>query len=162
MQITHNTVVAIHYVLKDTAGEIIDRSEPGDAMHYLHGAGNIISGLEKALEGRRQGDSIDVHIAAEDAYGPSLPFLIQEVPLEAFAGVGDIQPGMRFQADTEQGPVPVVVTHVSDSIVTVDGNHPLAGQALHFAVEIETVRAASDEELSHGHVHGAGGHHHDH
>lgn len=129
-------------------------------MAYLHGAGNIVPGLENALTGKQSGDKLKVTVAPNDDYGLQDPARIQTVPREAFHGVAEIQVGMRFQADTSQGPVPVVVTAVTDKTVTVDGNHELAGHTLHFDVEIIDVRDATLEELTHGHVHGPGGHHH--
>lgn len=160
MKITKNTVVAIDYTLKNTSGEVIDTSDGGEPLHYLHGAKNIIVGLENELEGKVAGDNLDVEVKSDLAYGPRVEALQQEVPKDAFGEIGDIQVGMRFQAETEQGPVPVVVTDITDATVTVDGNHPLAGQDLHFNVTVKEVREASQEEIEHGHVHGPGGHHH--
>lgn len=160
MQVARDAVVAIHYTLKNDAGDVLDSSAGGDPLAYIHGGGNIIPGLEEALEGRQAGDKLDVSIPAEKAYGAHDPSLIQQVPRRAFQTGTEVKAGMRFTAQTEQGPRQVVVTRITGDMVTVDGNHPLAGQALHFAVEITEVRAASAEELSHGHVHGPGGHHH--
>ncbi len=160
MNIAKDLVVAIDYTLTNSEGEVIDSSEGGEALHYLHGAGNIIVGLENELEGKKAGDSLSVDVQSDQAYGKRIEELVQEVPKDAFGELGDIEVGMRFQAETEQGPVPVVVTALTDSTVTVDGNHPLAGQDLHFDVTIKDVREASKEELDHGHVHGPGGHQH--
>ncbi len=160
MNIAKDTVVAIDYTLKNSEGEVIDSSADGEPMHYLHGAKNIITGLENELEGKAVGDDLSVHVKSADGYGERIEELVQEVPKEAFGDLGDIQVGMRFQAETEQGPVPVMVTAMTDATVTVDGNHPLAGQDLHFEVSVKEVREASKEELEHGHVHGPGGHHH--
>ena len=153
MKITKDMVVAIDYTLKNNEGEVIDSSAEGEPMQYLHGAKNIIVGLEQELEGKSMGDNLDVHVASELAYGEKMDMLIQEVPKNAFGEIKDIQIGMRFQAETEQGPVPVIVTSVTDSTVVVDGNHPLAGQDLHFEVTVKAVREASKEEIEHGHVH---------
>ena len=112
------------------------------------------------MEGKKVGDAFKVDVAPEDGYGLHHEGLVQDVPREAFQGVDEIEPGMSFQAQTPQGVHSVTVTKVTPEMVTVDGNHPLAGQTLHFDVEITEVRAASEEELQHGHVHGAGGHHH--
>jgi FKBP-type peptidyl-prolyl cis-trans isomerase SlyD len=120
----------------------------------------LIPGLEKALEGKRAGDAVNVTIPPEEAYGVRDATLIQDVPRSAFEGIADIEVGMQFHAESNQGPRTVTVTKVAADTVTVDGNHPLADQTLHFAVQIIEVRAASQEELSHGHVHGPGGHHH--
>ena len=130
-------------------------------MAYLHGAGNIIPGLEKALEGKSVGDQMVVEVSAEEGYGPVQEELIQEVPRSSFQGVESIEVGMQFEAQTGQGgAVPVTVTLVTDETVTVDGNHPLAGKDLNFDVTIADVREATAEELEHGHIHGPGGHNH--
>ncbi len=160
MQIADDTVASIHYKLTNAAGEVIDASPAGMPLIYLHGAGNIVPGLEQALEGRSTGDKFDVAVAAEEGYGPRDEQLIQLVPRDAFHGVETLEPGMQFEAQGGQGPMLVTVTKVDADNVTVDGNHPLAGETLLFAVEVADVRAASEEELEHGHVHGAGGHHH--
>jgi FKBP-type peptidyl-prolyl cis-trans isomerase SlyD len=160
MQIADDRVVLIHYTLTNDAGETIDSSEGRDPLAYLHGRGNLISGLEAKLAGRVAGDKLKVRIAPDEGYGHVDPSLTQTVPRSAFPKDADLSVGMRFQTQSDRGPQVVVVTEVSDESVSVDGNHPLAGQHLNFAVEITEVREASDEELSHGHVHGAGGHHH--
>jgi len=160
MLVARDTVVTIHYTLKNDAGEVLDSSSGGDPLAYIHGSGNIIVGLEEALEGRAAGDRVAVAIPAVKAYGEHDVTLVQQVPRRAFQSGGDIKAGMRFTAQTEHGPRQVVVTRVAGDMVTVDGNHPLAGQALNFDVEITEVRAASEQELAHGHVHGPGGHDH--
>lgn len=157
MQIAQNSVVAFHYKLTNDAGEIVDSSEGREPLVYIHGAGNIIPGLETQLEGHKVGDSLQAHVEAAEAYGEKNPQMVQQVPIAAFQGVESVEPGMQFQAQTEQGPLMVTVVGVEGDTVTVDGNHPLAGQALNFDVTIDTVRAATEEELAHGHVHGAGG-----
>ncbi|MEI8297281.1 MAG: peptidylprolyl isomerase [Pseudomonadota bacterium] len=161
MQVARDAVVVIHYTLKNDAGEVLDSSAGADPLAYIQGGGNIIPGLEEALEGKQAGDKFDVSIPAEKAYGVHDKSLIQQVPRRSFQTGTDVKAGMRFTAQTEHGPRQVVVTRVTGDMVSVDGNHPLAGQALHFAVELIEVRAASAEEMSHGHVHGPGGHHHD-
>ncbi len=160
MQIAKNVAVQIHYTLKNDAGEVLDSSEGAEPLAYLQGHGNLIPGLEKALEGKRAGDILNVSISPEDGYGVRDESLIQDVPRSAFQGVPSIETGMQFQAESNHGPRSVTVTKVTADIITVDGNHPLADQTLHFDVKIIDVRAASKEELSHGHVHGPGGHHH--
>ena len=160
MQIAARTVASFNYTLTNDAGEIIDSSEGRSPLAYLHGAGNIVPGLEKEMAGRQAGDRFDVVVAPEDGYGQPNPMLVQTVPREAFQGVDTIEVGMEFQAQTPQGPLSVVVSKVDADNVTVDGNHPLAGKTLHFAIEVTDVRDASVEELAHGHVHGPGGHHH--
>jgi FKBP-type peptidyl-prolyl cis-trans isomerase SlyD len=160
MQISQNAVAAFHYTLTDDKGQIVDSSEGRDPLTYLHGSGQIVPGLEKQMEGRAIGDKFTADVAPEEGYGVHQPELMQEVPKEAFQGVQDIQPGMQFQGRGPQGEINVTVTRVEGDKVFIDGNHPLAGQTLHFAIEVTGVRAASEEELQHGHVHGAGGHHH--
>ena len=161
MQITQQSAVTIHYRLTDTQGKLIESSFDGEPMVYLHGMGNLIPGLEKALEGKTQGETLEVTVDCEQAYGPYHDGLRQEVPLEAFGDIQDIVPGMRFIAETEMGQRPVQVTEVKDNTVVVDGNHPLAGQSLIFAVEVLEVREATAEEIAHGHIH-AHGHDHGH
>lgn len=161
MQIAENAVVAIHYTLTNDAGETLDSSrERNEPLAYLHGHGNIIPGLENALTGKQAGDALKVTVQPAEGYGERHDEMIQDVPRDAFQGVDDIQPGMQFQANTETGPRLFTITEVNGDTVTVDGNHPLAGTTLHFDVEIAEVREASAEELSHGHVHGPGGHDH--
>ncbi|PMR69898.1 FKBP-type peptidyl-prolyl cis-trans isomerase [Halomonas heilongjiangensis] len=157
MQIAQNSVVAFHYTLTNDAGEVLDSSEGREPLTYLHGAGNIIPGLEKELEGRAAGDKLTATVQPAEGYGEQQPQLVQEVPRDAFQGVESVEPGMQFQAQTQGGPLMVTVTKVEGDTVTVDGNHPLAGQILNFDVEIAEVREASQEEIEHGHVHGAGG-----
>lgn len=159
--IKQNSVVTMHYELKNAAGEVLDSSKDQEPLVYLHGANNIIIGLEEQLEGKTVGDNLGVVVAPEKGYGMPVEALVQTVPLEAFGDeVDKVEVGMRFQAETEQGPVPVVVTAMDDVNVTVDGNHPLAGQELHFQVSVAEIRDASAEEIEHGHVHGPGGHAH--
>ena len=161
MTIKENSAVSFHYTLTDDAGQEIDSSAGKDPLAYLHGTGNIIPGLENALEGKAVGDQLNVAVTAEEGYGPVQQELIQDVPRTAFQGVESIEIGMQFEAQTGQGgAVPVTVTAVTDETVTVDGNHPLAGKNLNFDVTIEDVRDATAEELEHGHVHGVGGHQH--
>jgi FKBP-type peptidyl-prolyl cis-trans isomerase SlyD len=155
MVISKNKVASIHYTLRDNEGTIIDSSEGRDPLQYLHGAGNLIPGMEEGLEGKSQGEKLDLKIEPEKGYGEKDENLIQAVPRSAF-GDQEVKPGMRFS--TNQGGV-VTVTDIGPDTITVDGNHPLAGVPLNFAVEIMEVRNATDEEISHGHVHGAGGHH---
>ena len=156
MQISKNKVAAIHYTLKNNEGEVIDSSEGRDPLYYLHGAGNLISGMEEGLEGRNAGDKFTLKVTPEKGYGEVDPGMVQKVPRSAFGGQ-EVKPGMKFS--TNQGGV-VTVTEVEADNITVDANHPLAGVELNFDVEVMEVRNATDEELSHGHVHGPGGHQH--
>jgi FKBP-type peptidyl-prolyl cis-trans isomerase SlyD len=160
MQIAKDAVVSIHYTLKNDAGETVDSSAGGDPLAYLQGNGNLISGLENALEGKQAGDKVSVKVSPSDGYGEYDKSLVQQVPRRSFKGVPNIQVGMQFQVQSDRGPRAVTVTNVIGDMVTVDGNHPLAGQNLNFDVEVTEVRVATDEELEHGHVHGPGGHHH--
>jgi len=158
MTIKENSAVSFHYTLTDDDGQTLDSSAGKDTLTYLHGAGNIIPGLESALEGKAVGDAMVVAVTAAEGYGEVQQELIQEVPRDAFQGVDSIEVGMQFEAQTGQGGnVPVTVTAVTDEVVTVDGNHPLAGKNLNFDVSIEDVREATEEELEQGHVNGAGG-----
>ncbi len=160
MQIAERRVAAFHYTLTNDKGEVIDSSEGREPLVYLHGVGNIVPGLEREMSGKKAGDSFNVVVAPEEGYGVHHAQLIQQVPRAAFQGVDTIEPGMQFHANGPQGPMTVTVAAVDGDTVTIDGNHPLAGQALHFAIEVTDVRDASPEEILHGHVHGAGGHHH--
>ena len=160
MQIGERAVATFHYTLTDAAGKVIDSSDGREPLSYLHGAGNIVPGLEKEMSGKQQGDVFNVIVAPEEGYGMPNPMMIQVVPREAFQGVDTLEVGMEFQAQTPQGPMSVAIAKLDGDEVTVDGNHPLAGQTLHFAIEVTDVRDASLEELTHGHVHGPGGHHH--
>lgn len=159
MNISKHKVVGIQYVLTDDQGTILDQSRPEQPLYFIQGIGQLIIGLEEALEGKTKGTSLKVSIEPEKGYGPKDESLIQEVPIDAFGGQ-DVQVGMQFTANAGDHEYNVQVTSVSNGIVTVDANHPLAGATLHFEVNIEDVREATDEELDHGHVHGPGGHHH--
>ena len=160
MPITQDSVVTIHYTLKDDAGAVIDSSASGEPLAYLHGHGNIVPGLERELTGRNVGDKVSVRVSPGEGYGEYDKGLVQSVPRRALRGIKDVQPGMHLHAQTEAGPRTVTVTRVAGDMVTLDGNHPLAGKHLNFDVEITEVRAASEEEIAHGHVHGPGGHRH--
>lgn len=154
--ITKDTAVRFNYILKDESGNVIDQSQ-GEPLAYLHGHNNIIPGLEKELEGKSAGDSLTAVIEPADAYGEYQEQAVQQVPRANFQGVDNIQPGMQFQSEAEGQVMLVTVTDVNDDTVTVDANHPLAGKKLSFDVEIVEVRAATEDELNHGHVHGVGG-----
>ena len=160
MTVTRDSIVTIHYTLRDDAGTIIDSSTSGEPLAYLHGHGNLVPGLERELAGKNAGAKLSVKLAAADGYGEYDKQLVQRVPLRSLRGISDLKVGMRLQAQTQQGPRAVTVTHIAGDMVTLDGNHPLAGKNLSFEIEIAAVRAATQEELSHGHVHGPGGHHH--
>ena len=156
MQITKNKVASIHYTLRDNTGAILDTSDGREPLSYLHGAGNLILGMEEGLEGKTTGDKFQLTIAPEKGYGEKDPSMTQKVPRSAF-GDQEVKTGMKFS--TDRGAV-VTVTDVGLDAITVDANHPLAGVELSFAVEVMEVRNATAEEIQHGHVHGPGGHHH--
>lgn len=160
MQIGQDSVVNIHYTLRNASGEVLDSSADREPLAYIHGNGNLVPGVEKALQGRKAGDKLSFEVAPVEGYGVRDDSLVQDVPRSAFEGVTELRAGMQFQADSNHGPRTVLVTKVGPETVTVDGNHPLAGQTLHFDVEVTEVRAATEEELEHGHAHGEGGHHH--
>jgi FKBP-type peptidyl-prolyl cis-trans isomerase SlyD len=160
VEITADRVVTIHYTLKDDKGAVLDSSAGGEPLAYIQGHGNLVAGLEKALEGKQDGSTLSVVVAPEEGYGIRNDALIQRVPKRSLQGAGEIKKGMQFQARTEDGMRVFTVTGFAGDMVTLDGNHPLADQTLHFDIEIVGVREATTEELEHGHVHGAGGHHH--
>jgi FKBP-type peptidyl-prolyl cis-trans isomerase SlyD len=159
--IAKGKVATIDYTLTNDAGQVLDSSQGREPLTYLHGGG-LIPGMERALEGRSAGEHFQVTIPPEQGYGEKDPNMVQPVPRSNFAGVPHIEKGMQFQARSPDGHGARVVTvvDVSPDTVTVDANHPLAGETLHFDVSVKEVREASPEELSHGHAHGPGGHHH--
>ncbi len=160
MDIAADRIVTIHYTLKDDDGAVLDSSAGADPLTYIQGHGNLVAGLEKALEGRQSGNTLTVVVAPAEGYGTRDQALVQRVPKRTLQGAGDIKKGMQFQARTEDGMRLFTVTAVAGDMVTLDGNHPLADQTLHFDIEVVDVREATAEELEHGHVHGPGGHHH--
>lgn len=160
MQIKENSVVNIHYTLTNDAGEVLDSSSGKEPLMYMHGHNNLIPGLEDQLAGKKEGDKFNADVEAEDAYGLHHEEAIQQIPLSALANIPNLEVGMQLQASTDQGPVAVRVAEINDEHVVLDGNHPLAGQRLHFAVEVMSVRDATPSELEHGHAHGGDGHHH--
>lgn len=161
MQISNNSVVTIDYTLTNDAGEVIDSSRDAEPMAYLHGARNIIPGLEAALEGKSAGDAIQVHVEPDDAYGAHQEGLIQAIDRSMFEGVDTLEVGMEFHAQTNDGSMQIIrIVSVDGDEVTIDANHPLAGVPLNFDVTVVEVRDATEEELAHGHVHGPGGHAH--
>ncbi|MDH3637822.1 MAG: peptidylprolyl isomerase [Gammaproteobacteria bacterium] len=158
MNISNDTVVSIHYTLRNLDGDVLDSSVGQDPLIYLHGAQQIIVGLENALIGKVAGDEFEISINPEQGYGSRDEGRVGDVPLSTFEGVDELQVGMRFQAETPEGPTIVMVTGIGDDTVTVDGNHPLAGQELYFEVSVLDVRAATPEEIDHGHAHGPDAH----
>ncbi len=158
MQITKDTVVSIDYTLTDDSGQTIDSSEGREPLAYLHGAGNLIPGLEAALEGCGEGQHLEVSVPPEDGYGTRNDALQAVVSRDQFEGTPEVTVGMQFRASTPDGMRVVTVVGVDGNAVTVDANHPLAGQTLNFDVTVRAVREATPEELEHGHVHAAGEH----
>lgn len=159
MQITDKTAVSFHYTLTNDSGEQLDSSRGEAPLLYLHGAGNIISGLEAALAGKSVGDSFKVTIPPADAYGELAPDMVQVVSKKMFDGM-DLEIGMQFHADVSHGSGVITITEINGDDVTVDGNHPLAGETLVFDVEVIDVRPATNDEMAHGHIHGSGCDHH--
>lgn len=160
MKIAQDSVVSFHYTLKDQDGDVIDKSD-GEPMAYLHGHGQIVAGLERELTGKAAGDKLQVQVSPADGYGEYNAALIQQVPRDAFRKISGLHVGMELHTQTRNGGhATVVVKEIGPKFVKVDGNHSLAGKTLFFDIEIAEVRSASEEELSHQHVHGPGGHHH--
>jgi FKBP-type peptidyl-prolyl cis-trans isomerase SlyD len=157
MKVTKDTVVEFHYKLSDEQGELIESSFESEPVAILQGYKNMIEGVENALEGKGLGDKFSVTVAPEQAYGERQEEALQRVPVKHLQGAKRWQPGMVATVHTEQGQRQVTVVKVGKFMITVDINHPLAGKTLNFDIEVLNVRAASEEEISHGHVHGAGG-----
>ncbi|MBK1691958.1 FKBP-type peptidyl prolyl cis-trans isomerase /Apo-metallochaperone SlyD [Ectothiorhodospira mobilis] len=154
MQIGSNKVVSIDYKLTDDEGRVIDDSSERGPLDYLHGAGNIIPGLEQALEGKEEGEQVQVRVEPADAYGERDEEMIHTLHRDQFQGVDELAVGMQFQAGTENGGAQIVtITAINGDDVVIDANHPLAGTPLNFDVKVRGIREASEEEVSHGHVH---------
>ena len=160
MNIGPNTVAIFHYTLRDDSGDEKETSRGADPSAYLHGANNIIPGLEAAMEGHAAGDVFSATLAPEDAYGQPNPDKQQRVPAKHLVFKGKLKAGMVVQLNTSEGRVPVTVVKAGRHSADIDTNHPLAGQSLTFDIEIVDVRAATEEEVAHGHAHGVGGHQH--
>lgn len=157
MNIAKETVVSMNYTLKDDQGQVLDSSSDGNPLVYLHGVGQLIPGLEQALEGKAKGEKVNVSIPPEQAYGQRHDQMIQAVPKSEFEEADKIQVGMQFEAQTDGGPIIFTVVNIEENEFIMDGNHPLAGMTLHFDVEVTDIRVATAEEISHGHVHGPDG-----
>ena len=160
-EIEVDTVVSVHYSLTLDSGAVVDTSRGREPLHYLHGHGQIVPGLEEELTGRKVGERVQVRVDAERGYGERVEDGVQQVPRSSFPAELELAPGAALNAKTQDGQmVQLHVVEVGADTVTVDFNHPLAGQVLHFDVEILAVRPATQQELAHGHVHGPGGHEH--
>lgn len=160
MIVEKGKVVSFHYTLSNAAGEEMESSRDKQPMSYLHGANSIITGLENAMQGHTAGDTFTVTVQPEEAYGVRNENNVQRVALKRLKGIGKVSPGQVLNLQTQKGPVQVTVLKVGRFNVDVDGNHPLAGVALTFEVEITEIRDATEEEKVHGHAHGPGGHQH--
>lgn len=160
MEIADDTVVLFHYTLRNDAGDELETSRGVDPSAYLHGKNGIIPGLEKVMSGKATGDIFSATVESQDAYGSHNPDKIQRVPAKHLVFKGKLKAGMVVQLNTSEGRMPVTVTKAGRHSADIDTNHPLAGQTLTFDVEIVDVRAATAEEITHGHAHGPGGHHH--
>ncbi len=162
MKIAQNRVVLMHYTLKDEHGNTIDSSEGQEPLAYIQGIGNVVPGLEDALEGKSKGDKLQVTVEPTDGYGERNDEMVQQVSKSGFNAEGDeeLVPGMQVQIETNNGPSIAMVTKIEEDDVTLDLNHPLSGVTLNFDIEVVDVRASTEEEIEHGHVHGPGGHQH--
>ena len=160
MNIAADTVVYFHYTLRNEDGEELETSRGAEPNAYLHGAGNIIRGLEEAMQGRSEGDVFSATVAPDQAYGPRQSDRVQRVPVKHLVYKGKLCKGMVAQLNTSEGRVPVTVVKAGRHSAEVDTNHPLAGQTLIFDIEVVELRPATPEEISHRHVHGPGGHQH--
>ncbi|MCW9710297.1 peptidylprolyl isomerase [Avibacterium sp. 21-586] len=157
MKVAKNVVVSIAYQVRTQDGVLVDEAPANQPLAYLQGHNNLVIGLEKALEGKSVGDKFEVRVKPEEGYGDYNENLVQRVPKDVFVGVDELVAGMRFIAETDVGPLPVVITEVGENDVVVDGNHMLAGQELLFDVEVVGTREATLEEIAHGHIHQEGG-----
>lgn len=159
MEIADRRAVTITYTLRDDADKVLESSEGRDPLTYLHGVGNVVPGLEKALTGKKTGDVVKVSLTPTEAYGARDEKRVRNVPLRKLPEA-KVRAGQRYRVQTERGPIMVLVTAVKGDYATVDMNHPFAGMNLHFDVTVVGVREATAEEMEHGHVHEPGGHHH--
>jgi FKBP-type peptidyl-prolyl cis-trans isomerase SlyD len=159
MQVAAQHVVSIEYTLSDDEGQTLDTSVGREPLAYLHGAGNIVVGLEKALEGKEVGAEVQVSVPPEEGYGHYDAGFVRNVPVRKLPN-GRAQAGQRLRLDTNAGPRIFTIVSVKGDYAKLDGNHPLAGKTLHFKVKVVEVRQPTAEELEHGHVHGPGGHGH--
>jgi FKBP-type peptidyl-prolyl cis-trans isomerase SlyD len=160
MIIQKNCVVTVDYTLTDSEGIVIDSSLSHEPMVYLHGTGSLLPGMEHSLEGKAAGDKFKISLTPENAFGLRDEALVHRVPMDELVHIEGLKEGSQIQAESEAGDQLFTVILIEDHEVTLDGNHPLAGQTLNFDLDVKAVRAATAEEIAHRHVHGAGGHHH--
>ncbi len=158
MQVTEKKAVTIKYTLRDEEGAVLDSTDGRDPLTYLHGAGNLVPGVEEALEGKSAGEEVKVTVSPEKGYGVREEDNVRNVPIRKLPE-GRLLPGTTVQLNTNHGPVVAVIKALKGDYATLDLNHPLAGKTLRFELEVVDVRDATEEELAHGHVHGPGGHH---
>ena len=160
MKIAEESVVTIHFTLKNDKGSTLESSRGDRPLAYIHGMGQMIPGLEDALTGKAKGDKVDVRLRPDQAYGERDEEMMQSIPKSEFDSVAQLKVGEQVEVNSDSGPMVLTVIEMKNDHIVVDGNHPFAGMSLHFDVEIMDVREATAEELEHGHVHGPGGHHH--
>ncbi len=160
MVIAKDFVVEIDYTLTNNEGEVLDSSNGREPLAYLHGHKNIVAGLEKDLEGKKIGEAFKSVVTPLEGYGELNSQLVTQVPKEELASIPDLKEGISIQAQSSNGVQIFKIIKIEEDKVTLDGNHPLAGQTLYFDVNVKSIREATSEEISHGHVHGPGGHHH--
>ena len=153
MQVEKNKVVEIDYTLKDDSGQVLDSSQGSEPLSYIQGIGNLVPGVENALEGKSSGERVEITVPPESGYGVRDDSLLLTIEREKFAEVDDLKEGLRFRMDTPEGPMTFTVVKIDETEVLVDGNHPLAGMTLNFDITVQSVREATTEELEHGHVH---------
>lgn len=159
--IAKDMVVSFHYTLKNGKGDVLDSSDGRDPLSYLHGYNQIVSGLEAELLGKTSGARFDVAIQAKDGYGERVEEMVISVPKSEWNLPEEVGAGQVVELQTPEGQVvPALVVEIGEDSVKLDANHPLAGEELHFSIEVTDVRKATSEELEHGHAHGPGGHQH--
>lgn len=165
MQISADKVVSFHYKLSDSDGSLLESSHEGEPTLYLHGHSNLLASLEGEMEGKSAGDKLSVTLTPEQGYGERRDGATQRIPIKHLhiqaSQKNKLKPGDKVLVNTKNGPWEAVVLKVGKFNVDIDSNHPLSGKTITFDIEVNEVREATDEELAHGHAHGAGGHHHD-
>ena len=159
MKVSLNKVVAIHYKLTNNEGTVLDSSDGRGPLNFIYGLGHLIPGMEEGLDGKEVGSKFQLKVSPEKGYGNYQNEMVQQVPVSAFAGQ-EIKVGMQFEAGTDEQRFLVNIKSIEAETVTVDGNHPLAGVQLNFDIEVIEIREATDDEITHGHVHGPEGHNH--
>lgn len=159
MKVERGRVVRLHYTIRDESGATLESSRGGTPLLYLHGSGQLLTALESRIDGFSAGDVATVTVAPSEAYGERDPRGLIRAPRSTFPDDLDLEPGIEVQAETPEGPLSFLVVEIDGDDVVLDANHPMAGKTLTFDVEVLEVRAATEDEMAHGHVHGPGGHH---